>query len=50
VGKKYPKADWKYTPTLDVGFIIASPQEYSGVLRTEDKNTFTLVFRPSVEF
>lgn len=50
VGKKYPKIGWSYTPTLDVGVVWSSPEEYSGILRTNDSNTVTLVFRPSVEF
>lgn len=50
VGKKYPKAGWKYAPTLDIGVIWASPEEYSGILRTTNLDTLTLVFRPSVEF
>jgi hypothetical protein len=50
VGKKYPKMGWRYTPTLDIGFIWSSPEEYSGILRTTDTNTLTLVFRPSVAF
>ena len=50
VGKKYPKIGWKYSPTLDVGFIWSSPEEYSGILRTTNTNTLTLVFRPSVDF
>lgn len=50
IGKKYPKAEWKYTPTLDIGVIWASPDEYSGILRTSTLDTVTLVFRPSVEF
>jgi hypothetical protein len=50
VGKKYPKAGWSYSPTLDVGLIFATPEEYSGILRTTDTNTVTLVFRPSVAF
>ena len=50
IGKKYPKAGWKYTPTFDIGLIWASPDEYTGILRTTDKDTVTLVFRPSVEF
>ncbi len=50
VGKKYPKIGWAYAPTLDIGLIWASPDEYSGALRTSDQNTLTLVFRPSVEF
>ena len=50
VGKKYPKEGWKYAPTLDIGVIWASPNEYSGVLKTSTSDTVTLVFRPSVEF
>lgn len=50
VGKKYPRKGWEYTPTLDVGVVWSSPEEYSGLLRTTDKNILTLVFRPSVEF
>ena len=49
-GKKYPKAGWKYTPTLDIGVVWSSPDEYSGSLRTTNLDTVTLVFRPSVEF
>lgn len=50
VGKKYPKIGRSYTPTLDVGVVWSSPEEYSGILRTTDSNTLTLVFRPSVQF
>ncbi len=50
VGKKYPKAGWKYTPTLDIGVVWSSPDEYSGILRTSNLDTVTLIFRPSVEF
>ncbi len=50
VGKKYPKVGQSYTPTLDVGFVWSSPEEYSGLLRTTNANTWTLVFRPSVQF
>ena len=49
-GKKYPLANKNYTPTLNVGFIWTSPKEYSGMLVSNDKNTITLVFRPSIEF
>ena len=49
-GKKYPLANKDYTPTLNIGFVWSSPKEYSGVLATSDKNTVTLVFRPSIEF
>lgn len=50
VGKKYPKLGRSYSPTLDIGVVWSSPEEYSGILRTGDVNTLTLVFRPSVEF
>lgn len=50
VGKKYPLAGKDYTPTLDVGFVWSSPNEYSGVLRDRNRNLVTLVFRPSIEF
>lgn len=50
VGKKYPKLGWSYTPTLDVGVVWSSPEEYTGILRTTNVNTVTLVLRPSVEF
>jgi hypothetical protein len=50
VGKKYPRAGWRVTPTLDLGVVWSSPEEYSGVLRTQTIDTVTLVFRPSVQF
>lgn len=50
VGKKYPKIGRSYTPTLDVGVVWSSPEEYSGLLRTSNSDTWTLVFRPSVQF
>jgi hypothetical protein len=50
VGKKYPKIGWTYTPTLDVGVVWSSPEEYSGILRTSGADSWTLVFRPSVQF
>ncbi len=50
VGKKYPKVGWKYAPTLDIGVIWTSANEYSGVLRTTTLDTVTLVIRPSVDF
>jgi hypothetical protein len=50
VGKKYPMPDLGYTPTLDIGLLWQSPDEYAGVLRTLTNSAWTLVFRPSVEF
>jgi hypothetical protein len=49
-GKKMPIQGWRYTPTLDIGLVWTSPNEYSGTLRDTQGNRTTLVFRPSVEF
>lgn len=49
-GKKYPLTGKDYTPTLSVGLIWASPNEYSGSLLDTKRNLMTLVVRPSVEF
>lgn len=48
VGKKYPRLGW--SPTLDIGVVWSNPEEYTGILRTNNTSTYTLVFRPSVEF
>lgn len=49
-GKKVPMPEWSYTPTLAIGFVWSSPNEYAGALREARGNTTTLVFRPSLEF
>jgi len=49
-GKKVPVKGWKFTPTMSIGFVWSSPNEYSGVLREIRGNTTTLLFRPSLEF
>ena len=49
-GKKMPIQGWSYTPTLDIGFVWTSPNEYAGALRDSQGNRTTLVFRPSLEF
>jgi hypothetical protein len=49
-GKKMPVQGWSYTPTLDIGFVWTSPNEYAGALRDAQGNRTTLVFRPSLEF
>lgn len=49
-GKKIPEKTWGFTPTVDIGLVWASPDEYSGALRDRKVNTTTLVFRPSLEF
>jgi hypothetical protein len=50
IGKKFPAENLSFTPTLDIGFIWDSPDQYSGVLRDQNNNTLTLLFRPSIEF
>lgn len=51
VGKKFPAMHWNgFVPTVDIGFIWASPREYQGRLRAIDQSMLTLVLRPSVEF
>lgn len=49
-GKKIPMPEWGFTPTLDIGFVWSSPNEYSGALKDSRGNTTTLVFRPSIEY
>jgi hypothetical protein len=50
IGKKYPFPKQGFSLTMDVGFIWDSPDEYSGVLRTDNKAQLTLVLRPGLEF
>jgi hypothetical protein len=49
-GKKYPFPTQGFSITLDVGFVWDSANEYSGLLRTDNKSTLTFVFRPWIEF
>jgi hypothetical protein len=49
-GKKIPHQGWRYTPTLDIGLVWSSPNEYGGALQDVHHNTTTLVFRPSIDF
>lgn len=49
-GKKIPNQNWGFSPTLDIGFVWSSPDEYAGPLRDARVNTTKLVFRPSFEF
>ena len=49
-GKKYPMEGKNYTPTLSVGFVWESADEYTGALRDRDKSQLTLLIRPSIEF
>jgi hypothetical protein len=49
-GKKYPISNKSFTPTLNIGFIWSSQDEYKGELQDRQKSTVTLIFRPSIEF
>lgn len=49
-GKKLPNVDWGFIPTLDLGLVWSSPDEYAGILKGTQGNTTTLVLRPSFEF
>lgn len=49
-GKKYPIASKDYTPTLSLGVVWSSPNEYSGALQDRSNNVVTLIIRPSIEF
>jgi hypothetical protein len=50
LGKKYPVTEKGFSPTLDIGFIWESPNEYSGALRDRNRSTLTFLLRPSIEF
>jgi hypothetical protein len=39
-----------FSPTLDVGFVWESPDEYTGPLRDRTNSKLTFLIRPSVEF
>jgi hypothetical protein len=49
-GKKYPVTEKGFSPTLDVGFVWDSPNEYTGPLRDRNHSTLTFLLRPSIEF
>lgn len=49
-GKKFPDQKWGFTPTVDIGFVWSSANEYSGILKEVRGNVTTLLFRPSIEF
>jgi hypothetical protein len=50
VGKKLPLKDYKLALKLDFGLIWQNYRNYSGELRDLDRNTYTLVFRPNLQF
>ncbi len=49
-GKKFPVQGQSFVPTLDIGFVWTSPNEYSGALKNQEGSSTTFVFRPSIEF
>lgn len=49
-GKNIPMPSLGFTPTLDIGAVWTSPNEYAGALRDTHGNALTLVFRPSLAF
>ncbi len=50
VGKKYPFRNSELALTLDVGFIWENAKRYAPPYQTTTSDTFTLVFRPNIEF
>jgi hypothetical protein len=50
IGKKFPIHNQRFTPTMDVGLVWESPDQYAGALRDRSDNSLTLLFRPSVVF
>ena len=50
VGKKIPLKDYKVALKLDFGLIWQNCRSYSGDLRDRDSNSYTIVFRPNLQF
>lgn len=50
VGKKFPIKSWGAAFKLDVGFIWEDPSRYTGPLRDNDFQNFTVVLRPNIIF
>jgi hypothetical protein len=50
IGKKLPLKDYRFALKIDVGMIWQSIKNYSGTLRDRDRDNFTLVFRPNLQF
>jgi hypothetical protein len=50
IGKKLPLKDYRFALKIDVGMIWQSVKSYSGTLQDRDRDNFTMVFRPNLQF
>lgn len=50
IGKKLPLKNYRFALKLDVGMIWQSIKSYSGTLQDRDRDNFTIVFRPNLQF
>jgi hypothetical protein len=50
VGKKLPLKNYMFALRIDTGMIWESIKSYSGTLRDRDRDNFTFVFRPNIQF
>jgi hypothetical protein len=50
IGKKLPLKGYKFALKIDFGMIWQDYRYYSGSLRDKESDSFTLVFRPNLEF
>lgn len=50
LGKKLPLKDYKFALKIDFGMIWQNYRYYSGSLRNQEGDSFTLVFRPNLQF
>ncbi len=50
IGKKLPLKDYMFALKMDVGMIWESLKSYTGTLRDRDRDNFTIVFRPNIQF
>jgi hypothetical protein len=50
VGKKLPLKNYMFALKIDAGMIWESIKSYSGTLRDRDRDNFTFVFRPNIQF
>jgi len=50
VGKKLPLKNYRFAMKIDVGMIWQSIKSYSGTLQDKERDSFTIVFRPNLQF
>ena len=50
VGKKLPLKDYRFALKIDVGMIWEGVKSYSGTLKDRERDSFTIVFRPNLQF